>query len=124
MDIKEYILAAAELELGDELYIPCQTRQSRKKTLTKVRNVADEYKTLVNTDVNFHIKAEFKDGKYWVMIRKIPVERAFFVKNVLEGKLQKKIADDPNLRRIIKCMREDKIPEEDIRAYVEKYRKN
>jgi len=123
MDIKEYIIAAAEMELGDELFIPCPTRQARKKTLTKVRNVADEYKTLVNVDVNFEIKPEFRDGKYWVLIKKVPVERAFFVKNVIEGKLQKKIADDPNLRRIIKCMREDKIPEEDIRAYVEEYKK-
>lgn len=120
MDLKEYIVAAADLELGDELYIPCPSRRARKKVFTKVLHVADEYTKFVNLDVNFEIKPDFKDGRYWIRITRVPIDRAFFVK--VAGETRKKIADDPKLRRIIRCMREDQIPEEDIKDYVSKYK--
>jgi len=122
MDIKEYILAAAELELGDELFIPCTSRRARKKTLTKVLNLTEEYTSKVNVDVNFEIKPDFRDGKYWILIKRVPLDRAFFVK--VAGETRKKIIDDPKLRHIIRLMREDKIPEEDIKEYVRQYHEN
>jgi len=119
MDIKEYIIAAAELDIGSELFIPCNSRKDRKKKLTKVLNAVDEYMNLVNMDVNLEAKAEFKDGRYWIKIRKIPLDRAFFIKT--EDGIEKRISDDPLLRRMIKLMRQDNFTEEEIRKYVKEY---
>lgn len=119
MDLKEYISAAAELELGGELFIPCSNRRQRKKLLTKVLNLADEFTTHVNFDVSFDIAATFKDGRYWIRIERIPLDRAFFTKD--QDGVKKIVADDPELRRMIKLMRQDNLTEEEIKEHVKKY---
>ena len=59
------------------------------------------------------------DGRYWIQITRVPVERAFFTK--VDGKLEKKVVDDPALRRMIRQMRDDNLTEEEIRENVKVY---
>jgi len=119
VDIKGYIISASELELGGELYIPCRNRRHRKKALTKVLNTIDEYMAVVNMEVNLVAVADFKDGRYWIRITRLPLDRAYFTKQ--DGKLEKRIIDDPELRRMIKLMREDNLTQEEIEDNVRIY---
>jgi len=121
MDLKEYIQVAAEMELGGELFVPCDTKNHQRRIKTALTHKAEEYMKFIDPDIKLTVKPRFKDGKFWVVITKEVPDRAIFTKTEIDG-VKKVIVDDPTLRRVISLMRRDGVPEDKIRDYVRKYK--
>lgn len=118
MDIKGYIEKAAEQPFGAEIFIPCEHRKQQMKLRTQVNNVAEEYCKAIDPSIFLFVKKLFKDGRFWVVIKKLKRTQALFVKETEEAQVKKLDAEDPEILRMIRLMRKDGLSEEEIQETV------
>ena len=67
---KDWILDAADLEHGETLFIPVNTKKEQQRTFTALNNLAREYTAMIERDTALIVTKPFKDGKMWVAIKK------------------------------------------------------
>jgi len=114
VDIKEYIEKAAEQPFGAEIYIPCEHRKQQMRLRTKVNNAADEYCQAIDPSIYLFVKKVFKDGRFWVVIKKLKKSQALFLKESEEAGVKKLETEDPEIIRMVKLMKKDGYSEEQI----------
>lgn len=67
---KDFILDAAELEHGEVLVVPVNTKKEQMRTFTALNNLARDYTAHVERDIALIVTKSFSDGKLWVAIKK------------------------------------------------------
>jgi hypothetical protein len=67
---KDFILEAAELEHGETLVIPVNTKKEQQRTFTALNNLARDYTAMVERDIALIVTKPFKDKRLWVAIKK------------------------------------------------------
>ena len=121
MDIRSYIQQAVEQPYGAELYIPCEHRKQQMKLRTELNNAAELYCEVIDTTIFLFVKKMFKDRRHWVVIQKLKRTQAVFVKESEDSKVSKMKAENPDVQRMIKLMREDGYDDDKIKEIVKEY---
>ena len=103
-------------ELGDKLFLPCEDREIQTETLLGLRR---EIKILSDIDpvkaAQIKIKRLWKDGKLWIILKRIPQSPLLAFKKSKEGVIKRvSIEDTANKKRRWKLMRLDGYSTEEI----------
>jgi hypothetical protein len=112
----KWIDEISKSELGDQLFLPCEDREIQTETLLALRR---EIKILSDIDpvraAQIKVKRLWKDGKLWVILKKISQSPLLAFKKSGEGKIKRvNIEDTAQKKRRWKLMRLDGYSTEDI----------
>lgn len=103
-------------ELGDKLFLPCEDREIQTRTLLALRA---EVKILSDIDpvkaAQIKVKRLWKDGKLWVVLKRISQSPLLAFKKTKEGTVKRvNIEDLAAKKRRWKLMKEDGYSTEEI----------
>lgn len=103
-------------ELGDKLFLPCEDREIQTETLLALRR---EIKILSDIDpvraAQIKVRRLWKDGKLWVIMKKISQSPLLAFKKSKEGDIKRvSISDVAQKKRRWKLMRLDGYSTEEI----------
>jgi len=114
--IIKWLDEVSKSELGDELFLPCEDREIQTRTLLALQA---EIKILSDIDpvkaAQMKVKRLWKDGKLWVVLKRISQTPLLAFKKTREGTVKRvNIEDLAAKKRRWKLMREDGYSAEDI----------
>ncbi len=114
--IIKWLDEVSKSELGDELFLPCEDREIQTEVLLSLRR---EIKILSDIDpikaAQMKVKRLWKDGKLWVLLKKIPQSPLIAFKKNKNGEVKRvNIEDTAQKKRRWKLMKQDGYSAEDI----------
>lgn len=114
--LRWFQIALDTLETGEEIYIPCHTREQTKemlKTFRKELRIFEKVDPISAASIS--IFRVYKDNRFWVVLKKTTPEISTGFKKDIHGNVSKMSLDaDESKRRRISLMREDGMSWEEI----------
>jgi len=107
--IIKWLDEVSKSQLGDKLFLPCEDREIQTRTLLSLRQ---EVKILSDIDpvkaAQIKVKRFWKDGKLWVVLKRISQTPLLAFKKTREGTVKRvNIEDLAQKKRRWKLMKED-----------------
>jgi len=105
-----------KLPVGDELYIPCETKQEQKNIKRAFFRQIKEYSFVQAEEASkLQIADTFRDGRLWILATRKSQSPLVGFKKSSSGKIAKFIVtEDPARRRRIEMMIQDRLPKKEI----------
>ena len=107
--LEAWFLKALKLNPGEELFIACEDRKDRTKTVKMLDGLLEKYthvEPLIASQLIF--RSVFRDGGHWIRTLRKPNNPVIVFKKMPDGNvLKENIAIDYNRKRMIELMIRD-----------------
>lgn len=86
----QWLRKAMEMKSGEELYIPCDTKVSQADFYSLLRKELGILRNIDSTEaVKLRVYTTYKDGQFWVVLKKIAVTPLVAFKKDIEGTISR-----------------------------------
>ena len=107
--IESWFYRVLSLELGEELFIPCEDRKDREKTVKQLEDMLKNYihiEPILTSQLVF--RSAYRDGGHWVRALRKPNDPSILFKKHSDGSVTKEtISDDFKIKRMVSLMLRD-----------------